>query len=1070
MHRTLWLAGAAALLLVGAAEAQYFGQNRVRYRNFEFSIIETEHFDVYYYDDFRDAALDAARLAERAYATLSRRLSHRYRERQPIILFGSHSEFQQNNLTSISEGVGGVTDPLRHRVMLPFTGAYEDFDHVLQHELVHQFQFDIFAEGHVGAGLDRLMAVQPPLWLMEGMAEYLSLGPVDPLTAMWLRDAALSGTLPTIRQLTNDPRIFPYRYGHALMSYIGERWGNEAISEILHAVAAAGLELGLQRALRIPMDVLSDEWHREVERVYLTPLAESDLPATFAQPLLNKENTNGVLNVSPTLSPDGSQVAFFSERGSYFIDLYLADVASRRITRRVVRGAFSAEFESLRFLNSAGAWSRDGKFFALPAQHGGRDDLVIFDMERHRVHERIEVPIAGITNPTWSPDGTQLAFTGLSAGVSNLFVVNVDGTGLHRLTDDRAAALHPAWSPDGRTIAYVTDIGPLANFSELHAGPLAIALYDIATGGITLLADMVETNTNPQWAPDGASIAFVSDRTGVANVFLYEIAEGKTYQLTNVFSGVSGITDKSPAISWAPDADRLAFTYYEDGDFTVYTIDDPRRLKGDPFYTPPPAADLIAAPSSPDPPHGETAAVRPEPPPPSLAQLLAQGERRTASFYRSPRGFRLSDDVPVTAPAATGPVSVRELLDSAAATLPDTSTFGFREYFPKLLVDYVVQPSIGYQRDNFGQGIYGGTAISMSDLMGNRRLILGGQINGRIEEAEVLAVYSNLSGRAAWAAGYQQAPTFFYERADVTSDPVNGSQTLNQRIRRFVVHRAFLEVSRPFSRFNRLEGQINLNNVSDAVLNFQTTYDPTTGYGVHQNVQKTGRGVRNYVQPSLALVYDNSVSLWVGPIAGRRSRIEYAPAFGGWSFHQGLADYRRYDELPGPFVFATRALFFGRFGRDAEQFPVFVGYTDMLRGYTSGSFQRRECAQQTIIGFDGDCAERAQLVGSRFGVFNAELRFPLLNPRMVPGLPMLVPPLEGAVFFDAGVAWSDGTRLVVNRRAGDDLAEVRAPLASWGVSVRGNVLGFLILRLDYTKPLSRRLNGAYVTLSLGPTF
>ena len=373
-------------------------------------------------------------------------------------------------------------------------------------------------------------------------------------------------------------------------------------------------------------------------------------------------------------------------------------------------------------------------------------------------------------------------------------------------------------------------------------------------------------------------------------------------------------------------------------------------------------------------------------------------------------------------------------------------------------------------RDNFGQGIYGGTAISMSDLLGNRRLILGGQINGRIEEAEVLAVYSNLSHRAAWAVGYQQAPTFFYERANVTSNPVDGSQTLNQRIRRFVMHRAFIEVSRPFSRFNRLEAQLNLNSVSDAVLNFQTTYDPATGYGVQQNVVKTGRGVQNYVQPSLALVYDNSVSMWVGPIAGRRSRFEYAPAFGGWSFHQGLADYRRYDELPGPFVFATRLLFFGRFGRDAEQFPVFVGYTDMLRGYTSGSFQRRECAQQTIIGFDGDCAERDQLVGSRFGVVNAELRFPLLNPRMLPGLPTLVPPLEGAVFFDAGVAWSGDTRLAVTRRVGDDITQVRAPLASWGVSVRGNVLGFMILRMDYTKPLSRRLNGAYVTLSLGPTF
>ena len=115
-----------------------------------------------------------------------------YRERQPIILFASHTEFQQNNVTDIAESVEGVTDPFRHRVMLPFTGAYKDFEHVLQHEMVHQFQFDIFARGQIGAGLARLAMVQPPLWFMEGMAEYLSLGPIDAITGMWLRDALAS--------------------------------------------------------------------------------------------------------------------------------------------------------------------------------------------------------------------------------------------------------------------------------------------------------------------------------------------------------------------------------------------------------------------------------------------------------------------------------------------------------------------------------------------------------------------------------------------------------------------------------------------------------------------------------------------------------------------------------------------------------------------------------------------------------------------------------------------------------------------------------------------------------------
>ena len=201
MRRTAGFTFALTFLAWVPAQAQYFGQNRVNYRTFNFNLIHTEHFDVYYYDGVRDVALDAARMAERSYARLSRLLNHQYRERQPIILYASHADFQQNNLTDISEGVQGVTDPLRHRVMLPFTGSYEDFEHVLQHEIVHQFQFDIFARGHVGAGLERLIAVQPPLWLMEGMAEYLSVGASHTSTDMWIRDAAVEGHLPTIDQL-----------------------------------------------------------------------------------------------------------------------------------------------------------------------------------------------------------------------------------------------------------------------------------------------------------------------------------------------------------------------------------------------------------------------------------------------------------------------------------------------------------------------------------------------------------------------------------------------------------------------------------------------------------------------------------------------------------------------------------------------------------------------------------------------------------------------------------------------------------------------------------------------------
>ncbi len=1061
--RTCAILGLTLPGLAGTARAQYFGQNKVQYHHLTFSIIRTEHFDVYYSSAERVAALDAARMAERAYARLARLLNHQYRERQPIIVYASQTEFQENNVTDIGEGTGGVTEPFRHRILLPFTGSYADFEHVLQHEMVHQFQFDVFARGHVGAGIQQLVAVNPPLWFMEGMAEYLSLGPTTPQTAMWLRDAALEGHLPTIEQLSSDPRIFPYRYGHAIWSYIGARWGDAEIGEILHAVASAGMEDGFRRALGISLEELSDAWRESVRRRYLPEVAEFASARHIARPLLTKRRVGGTYHVSPALSPDGKAIAYLSEGKSFVVDLYLADAETGRVKRRLIKSAFSADFESLRFIYSTGSWSPDGRYFAIAAKHGGQDDLVIFDVQRERVHRRIKVPLSGLTNPAWSPDGRRLVFTGYDGGLSDLFVINADGTGLRRLTHDKYAELHPVWSPDGRTIAFATDRGPRTNLATLTFGPLGIALYHLADGREELLEHMSGENINPQWAPDGASLAFISDRTGVSNVFLYDLADHQVYQLTNLFTGVAGITPISPAISWAAQADRMAITYYEDGDYDVYVIDNPRSLKRRPYA---PKAPVVARAADPDADPGDVS-------PPPAGEIPSATPLQTSSVYRSADGFRASGALPANRPRPRALISVGALLDSATLALPDTSEFTFKRYSAKLTPDYVAQPSVGYERDNFGSGLFGGTAISLSDMLGNRRMLLAGQVNGRIEEAQVLVAYANLAHRINWDVGIQQNPIFFYSGTYRSTDSL-GRGKLSTRLDRYIVREAFAEASRPFNRFERLELGLRADQISRAFLDFSQYYDLATGVLLDQTLDTHGQGGVAYIQPSIALVQDNSIALYTGPFIGRRMRLEYAPAFGGWHFHQLLGDYRRYDQLFGPVTLASRLLLFGRFGRDSRQFPVFLGNTDLIRGYTAGSFRRNEC-QADLGGSLTGCAALDQMIGSRIAVANIELRFPLIRDLTLGVLPLRLPPIDGAIFFDAGMAWddrhsfSDGT-IVWERGAGENPDLVRQPLKSWGLSIRSNLLGFIILRADYAKPLDRSGRGAYWTLSIGPTF
>lgn len=1072
-----------ALLVTGrAADAQYFGQNRVQYRHLDFAVIQTEHFDVYYYDEERDAAVDGARMAERAYARLARVLNHRYRERQPIILFASHSEFQQNNVTAIAEGTGGVTEPFRHRILLPFTGSYAEFEHVLMHEIVHQFQFDVFARGRVGSGIQRLIAVNPPLWFMEGMAEYLSLGPITPQTAMWLRDAALEGGLPSLDQLTFDPRYNPYRFGHALWSYVGERWGDETVGRILHAAASGGVGPAIRRTTGLSLEELIEDWHDAVQRSYLPQVAELEQARKVARPVLTRQQSDGTLHISPAISPDGRWIAYLSEGNSFFIDLYLADAETGRDRSRLIKSAFSSDFESLRFLNSAGAWSPDGRYFAIAVKHGGRDDLVIFDMERRKVERRLEIPLSGVTTPSWSPDGARLVFTGYTGGHSDLFTVRRDGADLRQLTNDKFADLHPVWSPDGTTIAFVTDRGPAAALDELSMGSLAVGLYHLRDHRIELLPGMTGRNTNPQWAPDGRGIAFVSDRTGIPNLFLYELDDDATYQLTNVFTGTSGITPLSPAISWSSESDRLVFTYYEKREFSVYAIDHPRRLKREPWRDAAPTpvvASLLGweggTPRVEDPDDPED--TKPERVETRGSAAVTGGAAPTPQSEPDPvwgtalpptrETLRLASATPASARSTGETVSVKALLDSAAFALPDSSEFTFRDYRGSLSPDFIVQPSIGFVRDNFGSGIFGGSAISLSDMLGNRRMLVAAQVNGRIDEAQFLGVYGDMSRRVNWAVGAAQTPLFYFTGSSVTTDSL-GQTEMRTRLERFVVREAFAEAYRPFDRFRRLEFGLRAVHVSRAALDFVQVFDPVRdALTFDRSVQPLESA--NYIQPTVALVFDNSIPWWVGPFIGQRHRFEYAPAIGDWRFHQILADYRRYDHLGGFFTFSSRLLFFGRFGRDSNTFPLFIGTPDLLRGYTAGSMRRNECEGDASGSLSG-CAALDQLIGSRITVLNVELRFPLLRSGSLGFIPVGFPPIEGALFFDAGLAWNDASRVVFKRDASDNASAVRQPLTSMGLSVRGNVFGFMVLRADYAKPLSRDGVGAYWTLSLGPTF
>jgi Tol biopolymer transport system component len=1056
------LAIAAVLLCATRLDAQqYFGMNQVQYKHFNWRVIETEHWLVHYYPEEKEGAMAAARMAERSYARLSRVLDHQFREKKPIVIFASRAEFGQNNVTGdLGEGTGGVTEYARGRMILPLTGDLGSFEHVLAHEMVHEFQYDIIARGKAGANVQTLNQIDPPYWFMEGMAEYLSSGPGHTLTASWLRDAAVNGNLPTIEQMTERPdKYFPYRYGEALWQYVGERWGDAAIGEILQNVPTLGIARAFQRQLGLTLHELSDEWREAVNAKYLPQAAILERPRSFSQPLLTEKRSGGQIFLAPSLSNDGNRIAFLSngnqKRAELFIDLWLADARTGKRIKRLVESTTNPNFEELRLLYSQSSFSNDGRMLAFTAQREGKDVMYLMDVASASVKQRVDLPsVDAIWSPAWSPDDKQIVFSGTHGGITDLYIVGVDGKNLRQLTNDEYGDMQPAWSPDGKRIAFATDRGPQTDLSVLKLAKWRIAVLDLTSGAIEVLPNQDGLNLNPAWSPDGRQVAFVSDRTGIPNIFLFDFTDRQHYQLTNVLGGVSAITEYSPAISWARTADRIAYTNFEKGDYTVWTIDNPRALKKTAFNpnTPNLVASILPVDTT-------TLIVRP-----ADSLTLRPRANEPTSVYRGSAGTRQSSVLPSAEVTQDLPPSVAALNADPAYGLPDTSRFKEHPYHVSFHPDYIADPSIGYT-PNYGT-FAGGTAFVFSDLLGNHQLAVSGNVYGRLSDASVFLGYANLSHRLQYTTGVSQDPV--YVPLGYFADTVNSQVTrYSSQYLRYVVRNLFLVGQYPFNRFTRVEMGAQFNSISQGLVN---VFQDCAYGGYCTDVQfQTAKSLPtiNYITPTTAFVSDNTLFGNTGPVIGRRMRFQASQSLGKLNFSDYLVDYRRYDPIIfNTLTFATRFLTSLSVGRDEGFFPKYIGRPDFVRGYDRANFNYYDCT--SIIGAQSTC-NNAQLAGSRVAVFNEELRFPIIR-RFDVGSSFGLPPVDGLLFYDAGLAWGKGiTPHLGTAPLGFDPNKDRYPLTSWGAGLRVNLFNLAILKWDYARPLvgGRKPNW---TFSLGASY
>lgn len=1019
MHCTNYFCRRALLLFLisglflnlSTAKAQYFGQNKVRYRAFNFKVLKTAHFDVYYYPVEEKMAFESAHLAERWYTRHSTMLDYDLTGRQPLIIYASAAEFDETNAISgqLGEGVGGVTEALKRRIIVPLSGPLAETNHVIGHELVHAFQYDITGENNGHAVLGAPTALRLPLWFIEGMAEYLSLGSTDPLTAMWMRDAAKSKKkLPTVKQL-DDPDYFPYRYGQALLAYIAGIWGDDSIAELLKAAGKTGnINGAIKEVLGISPDSLSKNWHAAIHKDYGPLVDITKSPDYYGPALVSEKKGGGEYNVGPVISPDGENMIFFSEKSLFAIDLYLADAHTGEIKRKLTKLEVDPHFSSLGFIYSAGTWSPTGDRVAFAATYKDRPALTILDIKSDKETRELHFRHFGeILNPAWSPDGRYIAFSALEGGVSDIFIYDLQSDSLERITDDSYADIHPAWSPDGKQLAFVTDRFT-TDLEILKPGSYQLAVYKPETNELSEIKTFDTGNQiNPQWSGDGASLYFVSDYSGIANIYRYDIAAGDIFRITNLYTGVSGITSSSPALSVAWQTNKLVYCAYENSKYDIYAIESPDKLAGEPH-----AAYSVS----------------------SYESLGIAGPAKLPPQNPEPDALTME-------------------LNDYATGLPSGEDFADNKYHPHLTLDNIGQPYLAAGFDAFGSYLGGGAALFWSDMLGDNNLatMLQIQTGGGFTDIAALVGYQNMHRRLNWGGSISQIPytlTSFasgYGMVDSTYTYIERQYTWRQTNRDISANMAY-----PLSRVMRLEFSGAYDYISFDQRIETTAYDAATGNLIYDHTDKLpSLNSLGLVTPSAAIVYDNSFFGATSPILGQRYRVETAQSFGSITMTTVLADYRRYLMPIQPFTLAFRILHYGRYGSDAEDnrlTPLFIGYQDLVRGYDSGTFNASECDST------GDCPGFDRLFGSKIAVANFELRFPLFHALGIGRGYYGVFPIETGAFYDVGLAWT-------NQDKASFLNGDRKPVKSYGALARANVLGYIILELDYVKPIDRPNKG-----------
>ncbi len=986
-----------------------FGQNKPIYKDFDFKVYETKHFELYSYLKNDSIRIKFLRDSEIWFLKQQHIFLHTdFDSKIPLILYNNHADFQQTTaiMGSIGVGTGGVTEALKTRVVMPLRPSYGQTKHVLGHELVHAFQYT-----HVknSPELSFRNLANVPLWMVEGMAEYLSLGRNDAHTAMWMRDAVLHNFFPRYKDMYK-PKYFPYRYGQNFWAFFGATYGDDQIERMYDATLKQGVEKAMDSLYGISIDTFFNRWKVANVNYYKKFLPGRDTVAK-GKILFNEKNA-GRINISPSLSPDGSKMIFLSEKQIISLDLYLADLKTGK-TKVIASHSLGNHIDAIDAYESAGSWSPDGKYFVFIIFKQGKNQLALVDTQKRKVVKTWKIKdLQSFSNPAWSPDGKNILLLGQKDGFTDLFLYNIQTKSVKRLTNDIYAEMMPSWSPDGKKIVFSTDY----YYIKLNKYPVHyhLGILDLENGqksypGVFPGAD----NLNPVFDNEGKNIYFLSDREGFRDLYKFETTTGKVYQLTKFFTGISGITKFSPAIDVNRKTGEIVYNLFNRHGYEIFSV-QPEELYHDEVNP----SDV----------HKEAAVL---PPPVDVQKALSMIARSKKPKYG--------------------------LVDAMLVLNKDTSRIEIKEkpYKPRFKLDYISSMGFGMTTSIYGTGMQGGVNMIFSDMLGKNLLSAAVSLNGEIYDFAGMVLYFNQGKKRQIGVYASHIPYQNYAQGtEIVSIEGNEYFIFKNYLLRMFEDKIGAFRLFPFSRTQRLEAGGSFARYYFRVdsYNYYYPYDPVSQTIYPQVVyferkKEPSPGGFNLGEVNTAWVGDNSVFGMTAPMKGMRYRVGYQRYFGAANFNTATVDFRSY-KYAKPFTFAWRLMHINRFGKYLNQnriiYPFFITYEFFIRGYTFDVLSRYVQSTNDNLTF-------ADLMGNKILISNFEIRLPFTGPERLALIKSSFLFSDLSWFVDAGWVWDPGEKLTFKLQppSGE-----RRLWASTGVALRINLFGQLIVQPYLSRPLT----------------